>query len=115
MKRPREYRQRFRTQFTILIIGMASFIAMAGVSHALWSSTMAGKSIPAVAVSIPDENSYIANYRQELDTPILYYGLDSLSLKNLKQADVLFLGSSRMLFAARESVMDTIAGWLQKK
>src|SRR5476651_2675489 len=78
---------------------------MACISHALWSSTMAGKSIPTVAVSIPNENSYIANYRQELDTPILYYGLDSLSLKNMKHADVLFLGSSRMLFAARETVM----------
>jgi hypothetical protein len=54
----------------------------------------------------PDSAYYLAHDRGgHLDHHVLYHGIDAEAIANLKQADVLFVGTSRMMFALRSRVI----------
>jgi hypothetical protein len=54
----------------------------------------------------PDGDHYLAHDRGgHVDHHILYFGTDAESLDNLKRAEVLFLGNSRLMFALQARVL----------
>jgi hypothetical protein len=60
----------------------------------------------SVAQRPPDSAYYLAHDRGgHLDHHVLYHGIDAEAIENLKQADVLFVGTSRMMFALRSRVI----------
>jgi hypothetical protein len=59
----------------------------------------------------PDPAYYLAHDRGgHLDHHVLYHGTDAEAIANLKSADILFVGTSRMMFALRSRVL---APWAQ--
>ncbi len=55
----------------------------------------------------PDSSYYLAHDRGgHLDHDVLYHGTDAEALTNLKRADILFVGTSRMMFAIRNRVLE---------
>lgn len=59
----------------------------------------------------PDDSYYLAHDRGgHLDHHVLYYETDAEAIANLKNADILFVGTSRMMFALRSRVL---APWAQ--
>lgn len=55
----------------------------------------------------PSEDYYLAHdHGGHVDHHVLYFGTDAVALEHLKRADVLFLGNSRLMFAARPEVLD---------
>jgi len=59
-----------------------------------------------VAQRPPDPAYYLAHDRGgHLDHHVLYHGIDAEAIANLKKADVLFVGTSRMMFALRSRVL----------
>ena len=88
-----------------LWIALGVFFACDAISLMAWREIFGRENIAPVASALATENSYFAFHSEELDTPILYYGLDHESLSNLMQADVLFLGNSRLQFACKRRVL----------
>jgi hypothetical protein len=82
--------------------GIVSFLLCCGLSLGAWRLKLGSSEAAIVTVPIPNQDCYLSYQRRELDTAILYYGLDAASLEHLKKADVLFLGNSRVMFACRE-------------
>ena len=59
-----------------------------------------------VAGRPPGPDYYLAHDRGgHLDHHVLYHGIDAEALARLKQADILFVGTSRMMFAIRSRVV----------
>lgn len=59
-----------------------------------------------VAQRPPDPAYYLAHDRGgHLDHHVLYHGTDAEAIANLKRADILFVGTSRMMFAVRSRVL----------
>ena len=65
----------------------------------------------SIAQRPPDPAYYLAHDRGgHLDHHILYHGIDAEAIANLKKADILLVGTSRMMFALRSRVL---APWAQ--
>ena len=65
----------------------------------------------SVAQRPPDPAYYLAHDRGgHLDHHVLYHGTDAEAIANLKNADILLVGTSRMMFALRSRVL---APWAQ--
>lgn len=59
----------------------------------------------SVAQRPPGDDYYLAHDRGgHLDHHVLYYGTDAEAMRHLKAADILFVGTSRMMFAIRSRV-----------
>ena len=55
----------------------------------------------------PSADYYLAHdHGGHVDHHVLYFGTDADALAHLKRAEVLFLGNSRLMFAARPGVFD---------
>jgi len=55
----------------------------------------------------PSDDYYLAHdHGGHVDHHVLYFGTDADALDHLKGADVVFLGNSRLMFAARPKVLD---------
>jgi hypothetical protein len=55
----------------------------------------------------PSDDYYLAHdHGGHVDHHVLYFGTDAEALDHLKRADVLFVGNSRLMFAARPRVLD---------
>lgn len=60
----------------------------------------------SIAQRPPDPAYYLAHDRGgHLDHHVLYHGIDAEAIDNLKKADVLFVGTSRLMFALRSRVI----------
>ena len=60
----------------------------------------------SVAQRPPDPSYYLAHDRGgHLDHDVLYHGIDPEALAYLKRADILFVGTSRMMFALRSRIL----------
>jgi hypothetical protein len=58
-------------------------------------------------VEPPSEDYYLAyDGGANVEHHVLYFGLDEAATAHLRQADVLLLGNSRLMFAARPGVLD---------
>lgn len=87
----------------------ATFLLLVALTYAAWLTVpgFAGrvKSI-SVAQRPPDPAYYLAHDRGgHLDHHVLYHGIDAEAVANLKKADILFVGTSRMMFALRSRVL----------
>lgn len=61
----------------------------------------------ALAQRPPDPTFYLAHDRGgHIDHHVIYWGIDDDVVSRMKQADVLLLGSSRLMFALRARVLD---------
>lgn len=55
----------------------------------------------------PSDDYYLAHdHGGHVDHHVLYFGTDPVALEHLRRADVLLLGNSRLMFAARPGVLD---------
>jgi hypothetical protein len=55
----------------------------------------------------PSDDYYLAHdHGGHVDHHVLYFGTDPVALDHLRRADVLLLGNSRLMFAARPDVLD---------
>lgn len=55
----------------------------------------------------PADDYYLAHdHGGHVDHHVLYFGTDPVALEHLRRADVLLLGNSRLMFAARPGVLD---------
>jgi hypothetical protein len=55
----------------------------------------------------PSDDYYLAHdHGGHVDHHVLYFGTDPVAVEHMKRADVLFLGNSRLMFAARPEVFD---------
>lgn len=60
----------------------------------------------SVAQRPPDPSYYLAHDRGgHLDHDVLFHGTDAEAIARLKRADILFVGTSRMMFALRSRVL----------
>ena len=77
------------------------------VTTIVWmmSSEWRGKNI--TRAERPSADHYLAHdHGGHVDHHALYFGTDTAALAHLQRADVLFLGNSRLMFAARPRVLD---------
>ncbi len=66
-----------------------------------------GDPVPIVHAQPPAPDYYLAHDRGgHIDHHVLYFGLDPEAIEHLRRADVLLLGNSRLMFAARPGVLD---------
>jgi hypothetical protein len=75
---------------------------------ALWTAQPAmGHSMNIASAERPSADYYLAyDGGGPVDHDVLYFGIDRQALDHLRRADVLFLGNSRLMFAARPRVLD---------
>lgn len=93
---------------TALAFGLTLSI-LVGVTYTAWL-TVPGFEGRVRNISLaqrpPDASYYLAHDRGgHLDHHLLYHGTDAEAIANLKNADILFVGTSRMMFALRSRVL----------
>lgn len=104
MSRPRPRRPlapaaTFAATLTVAALVTASAVDRAPSLVALRPGVEAGER-PA------DDDHYLANDTSgHVDHHVLYFGIDAEVLRRLRDADVLFLGNSRLMFALRPAVL----------
>jgi hypothetical protein len=96
------------------LVFAATFFALVGATYAAWA-TVPGLDGRVRHITLaqrpPGSDYYLAHDRGgHVDHHVLYHGTDAKAIANLKRADVLFLGTSRMMFALRSRVL---APWAQ--
>ena len=94
-----------RTAVTFVL----AFLAFTSLTYGAWLTVpgLAGRARHiTLAQRPPGDDYYLAHDRGgHVDHHVLYFGTDAEALANLKQADVLFVGTSRMMFALRSRVL----------
>lgn len=97
-----------RSRAPAVVFGLV-FAALATLTSAAWM-TMPGldrriKHI-VLAERPPGLDYYLAHDRGgHLDHHVLYHGTDPVAMSHLKDADILFVGTSRMMFAIRSRIL----------
>jgi hypothetical protein len=88
---------------------VSTLAVLIGLTYAAWLTVpgFAGRVRNiTVAQRPPDSSYYLAHDRGgHLDHHVLYHGIDAEAIANLKKADILFVGTSRMMFALRSRVL----------
>jgi hypothetical protein len=82
---------------------------LAAVTAGVWVSRpeMGGRVRNITRAERPSADYYLAADRGgHVDHHVLYFGTDPVAVEQLKRADVLLLGNSRLMFAARPRVLD---------
>lgn len=91
-----------------IVFGFTLFL-LVGTTYGAWLTLpgFAGRVRNiSVAQRPPDPSYYLAHDRGgHLDHDVLFHGTDSEALDNLKKADILFVGTSRLMFALRSRVL----------
>lgn len=93
-----------RTAFVFCV----AILGLLGATYRAWET------VPALAsrvenISIaekPRDSHYLAHDRNgHLDHYVLYHGIDRQAIANLKRAQILFVGTSRLMFALRSRIL----------
>ncbi len=81
---------------------------LVAVTAGLWASRPGmGQGANITRAERPSDDYYLALDRAgHADHHVLYFGTDDEALAHLRRADVLLLGNSRLMFAARRRVLD---------
>lgn len=91
-------------------------VLLVGFTYAAWLSMpgFAGRDLNISLAERPaDPAYYLAHDRGgHLDHHVLYHGLDAEAMAHLKNADLLFVGNSRLMFALRS---DVLAPWAEAR
>ena len=89
------------------------FLAVLGgllaVTATIWAARpdLGGRVQAITRAERPSDDYYLAHDRiGHVDHHVLYHGTDREALAHLKRADVLLVGNSRLMFAARPGVLD---------
>lgn len=90
----------------------ATLLLLVGFTYAAWMSVpgFAGQQRNISLAQRPADSSYYLAHDRggHLDHHVLYHGIDAEAMAQLKRADVLFVGNSRLMFAVRP---DVLAPW----
>jgi len=100
----RKSARRARKQLACLAAGAATFIGLGMVARL--TATPAARQMDIAMHAMPPASGsyYLAHDRGgHIDHHVLFHGIDKVALSNLRQADVLFLGNSRLMFALNQS------------
>lgn len=93
------------------------FAAVLGVLVAIttvvWMMSPVSRGRSITRADRPSADHYLAHdHGGHVDHHVLYFGTDAEALAQLGRADVLFVGNSRLLFAARPGILDpAFAAW----
>ncbi len=80
----------------------ATFAGCVLAGWALWKGTSLRRFTLAIAAAAPPPGHFLAHDRGgHVDHHVLLHGLDDDALRNLRAADVLLMGNSRLMFALR--------------
>lgn len=94
-----------RTAVTFVL----AFLAFTSLTYGAWLTVpgLAGRARHInLAQRPPGDDYYLAHDRGgHVDHHVLYFGTDAAALDHLKRADILFVGTSRMMFALRSRVL----------
>lgn len=87
------------------------FLALVGATQVAWRVVprLAERRLPSIALAdqpAGDDTYLAADRGGHLDHHVHYFGLDEEALAALREAEVLFLGNSRLMFALRPNVLD---------
>jgi hypothetical protein len=86
------------TFFALVLMTFGAWLVVPGFAGRVRNITLAQRP--------PDPAYYLAHDRGgHLDHHVIYHGIDAEAIENLKKADVLFVGTSRMMFALRSRVI----------
>lgn len=82
---------------------------LVAVTAGVWASRPEmGRGANITRAERPSDDYYLALDRAgHVDHHVLYFGTDAVALAHLRRADVLLLGNSRLMFAARPRPLDT--------
>lgn len=98
-------RHRRRRQWLALAAGLASAMACGAAGRVLLPRAAGVGDVPEIVATqepAPASSYYLAHDRGgHVDHHVLYHGADRRALENLRRADVLLLGNSRLMFAFR--------------
>jgi hypothetical protein len=87
----------------------AALLGLVGSTYAAWHSLpgFAGRSPNISLAERPADGSYYLAHDRggHLDHHVLYHGIDAEALAHLKNADLLFVGNSRLMFGLRSEVL----------
>jgi len=89
---------------------LATLAALVGGTYAAWMTVPGFNGRVRhimLAQEPPDDSHYLAHDRGgHNDHHVIYHGTDAEAIANLKAADILFVGTSRMMFALRSRVLE---------
>ncbi|MCC7125416.1 MAG: hypothetical protein IT178_11255 [Acidobacteria bacterium] len=91
-----------------VVVFFATLGALLVVTAGLWLTWPDAGRIKAITrAERPSDDYYLANdHGGHVDHHVIYFGTDSAVTDHLRRADVLLLGNSRLMFAARPRVLD---------
>lgn len=73
----------------------------------IWMLSPASRGRNITRAERPSDDHYLAHdHGGHVDHHVLYFGTDGEAMDHLRRADVLFVGNSRLMFAARPRVLD---------
>jgi hypothetical protein len=84
---------------------------MIAATAALWATRpdLGGRVKNITRAERPSDDYYLAHdHGGHVDHHVLYFGTDAAALDALRRADVILLGNSRLMFAARPRVLDAL-------
>jgi hypothetical protein len=97
---------RFQRAAAALATGIAASAAL--VATAAFTATPAARQADIVTHWVPPPGYYLAHDRGgQVDHHVLYHGTDSLALARMREARVLFLGNSRLMFALNGAALQS--------
>ncbi len=89
--------------FTVVLVAA---VVATDVARATVPALQGQVQIIARAERPPDDDHYLANdVAGHIDHHVIYFGIDDEVVANLRAAEVLFLGNSRLMFALRPRVL----------
>lgn len=99
-----------RASLTPVVVFVAVLAGLAALTHLLWR-VAPGLSHRTPSITLaeppPGNDAYLAADRSgHVDHHVHYFGLDADAIQALRDADVLFLGNSRLMFALRPRTLD---------
>ncbi len=92
-----------------LLLFVCALGLMTAVTAAAWARRpeLGGRVKNITRAERPSDDYYLAHDRGgHVDHHVLYFGTDPIALDHLQRADVILLGNSRLMFAARPGVLD---------
>lgn len=104
-----------RPSFAPIGVFVLVLLVLIGATQVAWRIVprLAERRLPSIALAnqpAGDDTYLAADRGGHLDHHVHYFGLDEEALAALREADVLFLGNSRLMFALRPRVLDSFFG-----
>ena len=92
-----------------LLVFLCALGLLTAVTAGVWVArpNLGGRVKNITRAERPSDDYYLAHdHGGHVDHHVMYFGTDPVALDHLKRADVILLGNSRLMFAARPRVLD---------